>query len=272
MTQRGSGSSDQHDLAFLEAMAALTPDASGRERERVLRGRLERWREHPLCAPRASLPDAYWGPERLDPAAFTELLELILPDPQVAALLRAVDGAADVVDVGGSGPMAHALAGHCRRIAAGPCLGVGDSGADAAIAAWTLQFAEDPIAAIDELERIARRRIVIIQAAPGNDLVAIYNRAAELAGASRAHHGWLLSHAATRLELAGFKITLESITVPVRSPGGGAHQLADLFARLHFAGHPATDAIIAATGGYIHARLAEAGALADDAVLLVARR
>jgi hypothetical protein len=147
-----------------------------------------------------------------------------------------------------------------------------DGGADAAIATWVLQFTDDPIAAIDELERVARRRVAIVQAAPGNDLVAIYNRAAEVAGAPAAHHGWLLSEAATRLELAGFKVTLEPVSIPVRSPPGGARALAELFVQLYFTGHAACDAMIAAVGGYIDARLAEAGALSDDGVLLVARR
>jgi len=287
MTQR----SDQYDLALLEAMAALTPDADGRER--ALRARLERWRGHPLCAPRAALPDSYWGPARLDPAAFAELVDLVCPDAELAALQRALDGVADVVDVGGgTGLVARALCERCRVVIVEPsaaqraCVPDGiaavdgraesvpvpDGGADAAIAAWVLQYTDDPVVAIDELERVARRRVAIVQAAPGNDLVAIYNRAAEIAGFPPAHHGWLLSLAATRLELAGFKVTLEPLSIPVRPPAGGALQLASLFARLHFAGHPATDAIIAATGGYIAARLAEAGALSDDGVLLVARR
>jgi hypothetical protein len=268
MTQR----SDEHDLAFLEAMASLTSDPG--ERERVLRARLERWRGHALCGPRAALPEAYWGPERLDPAAFAELLELISPDPEASALLRALSGVTDLFDLGaGFGPAAR-QARLPAELAALACrtAPVGDGGADAAIAVWALQYTDDPIAAIDELERIARRRIAIVQGAPDNDLVAIYNRAADAAGAPRAHHGWLLSHAATRLELAGFKVTLEPVPVPVRTPPGGARQLADLFARLHFAGHPATDAVIPAIGGYIDARIAEAGALSDDAVLLVARR
>ncbi|HWU88303.1 MAG TPA: hypothetical protein VN253_13545, partial [Kofleriaceae bacterium] len=114
--------------------------------------------------------------------------------------------------------------------------------------------------------------VAIVLAAPGNDLVAIYNRVAEITRRPRAHHGWLLSHAAMRLELAGFRVALEPIPIPVRPPSGGARALADLLARLHFSGHPAADAIVAATGGYIDARLAEAGTLADDAVLLVGRR
>ncbi len=211
--------------------------------------------------------------------------------------MRALDGVADVVDVGGgTGLVASGIAsmtrGCCPVVVVEPsaelrarlppalaaldgraeAVPVRDGGADAAIAAWVLQYTDDPIAAIDELERVARRRVAIVQAAPGNDLVAIYNRAAEAAGAPPAHHGWLLSHAATRLELAGFRVTLEPVPIPVRSPAGGAHELASLFARLHFAGHPATDAIIAATGGYIDARLAEAGHLSDDAVVLAARR
>jgi hypothetical protein len=78
------------------------------------------WSEHPLCGPRDTMPSAFWGPEKLDSAAFV-------------------------------------------------------------------------------------------------DLVAIYNREAEVAGLPPAHHGWLLAHAATQLEAAGFTVTLQRLAIPVRA-------------------------------------------------------
>jgi hypothetical protein len=287
----GSNSSADHDIALLAAMAELPDDPV--ERERVLQTRLDRWRDHPLCGPRAAMPDRYPGPEPLDTAAFRELVGLISRDAEHAAVLRALDSAADVVDIGGgTGLLARSLAERCPVTVVEPsaeqraCLPAGltaldgraeaiplrDGSADAALAAWVLQYTANPITAIDEMERVARRRIAIVLGAPTNDLIAIYNRAAELAGHPRTHHGFVLAHVALRLELAGFRVSLESIPIPVRPPPGGAPAFADLLARLHFAGHPASSAIIAATGGYIDARLAEAGMLADDAILLVGRR
>lgn len=286
MTQR----SDQYDVALLAAMAALTPDTGANQR--ALRERFEGWCQHPLCAPRGSLPARFWGPEQLDPAAVLELAALASPDAEVKVLRAALEGSTEVIDVGGGGLVAHAFSDRCPVIVVEPsaarraqlpsdlialdgrpeAIPLGDSGADGAIAHWVLQCADDPIAAIDELERVARRRVAILQAAPNNDLVALYNRAAALAGLPPAHHGWLLSQAATRLELAGLKVTLEHVPIAIRAPAGGTPALAELLVRLHFSGHPAAAAMIAATGGYIDARLAEAGALSADAVLLVARR
>jgi hypothetical protein len=205
------------------------------------------------------MPDRYAGPFAVDLAAIGELLGLAALDAQIAAVASAFEGATDVLELG-SEP------GALEPIARP------DGGADAVLAAWALPFTRDPIAAIDELERVARRRVAILQAAPGNDLVAVQQRAAEVIGVPCAHHGWLLAHAANRLELAGFRVSLESVPIPVRTPPGGALELAELLARLYFPGHPATAALVAATGGFIAARLAEAGQLSDDGVLLVARR
>lgn len=285
------GSSADHDIALLAAMAELPDDPI--ERERAIQARLDGWRDHPLCGPRATMPERHPGPEPLDTAAFRELVELISRDAERDAVLRVLEGVTDVVDIGGgTGLLARAVAERCPVVVVEPsaeqraCVPAGltavpgraeaiplaDGAADAAMAAWVLQYTDDPIAAIDELERVARRRVAIVLAAPGNDLVAIYNRVADITGRPRAHHGWLLSHAAMRLELAGFRVTLEAVPIPVNAPAGGARALAALLARLHFAGHPAAEAIVAATGGYIDARLAEAGTLSDDAVLLVGRR
>ena len=80
-----------------------------------------------------------------------------------------------------------------------------------------LQYCDDPLAAIAELARVARRRVAIAQAAPGNDLVAVYNLEAAVAGLAPAHHGWLLAHAAARLEAAGFAVTLARVAI-ARTP------------------------------------------------------
>ena len=146
-----------------------------------------------------------------------------------------------------------------------------DRSVDAAIMTWVLQYTYDPLTAIEELARVASRKICIVQAAPNNDLVTIYNREAVVAGQPPAHHGWLLVEAATRLEEAGFDVALAHVPVAVRGPAGGARSLAMTLARLHFNGHPALAAIIAATEPFIASRLA-AGKLADDGALLVATR
>lgn len=150
----------------------------------------------------------------------------------------------------------------------------GDGAADAAVATWVLQYTDDPERAVAELARVARRRVAIVQAAPGNDLVRAYNAAAAVAGLPPAHHGFLLGQAAARLEASGFAVALARVPIAVRKPdeADAAARLADVLVRLHFRGHPAEAAMRAAVTAQVAARLAVAGALADDGVLLIARR
>jgi SAM-dependent methyltransferase len=249
------------------------------------------WTSHPLCAPAATMPAAFWGPERLDPAAWRELAALLAPDAEIAALLDALGDARDVVDVGGGTGLvtraiarrmpvtviepsdeqrAHLPPGITARAGRAEALPVPDHGHDAAIATWVLRYTDEPVRAVDELARVARRRVVVVQAAPGNDLVEIYNREAAVAGLPPAHHGWLLAQAATRLEAAGFEVTLERVAIGV--PGRDAGAMADLLSRLHFAAHGARAAMVEATQHFIAERLAAHGALSDDGVVLSARR
>ena len=231
----------------------------------------------------APIPDRFWGPERLNPAAFRALVDLIDAHAEVAAILAALDGVTDVVDVGGGtgflsqqiakrAPVtvidpsaeqrAHVPAGITVRAGRAEQLPIDT--ADAAIATWVLQYCDDPLRAIDELARVARRRVVVVQAAPGNDLVEIYNLEAAIAGEGAAHHGYLLHHAEARLRAAGFAVTIETVAIPVRVVPG----LADTLARLHFAGHPRHAEMVAATERYIGARTQ----IADDGAVLVAHR
>jgi SAM-dependent methyltransferase len=238
------------------------------------------------------MPEAFWGPERLDPEAWRELAALLAPEAgiaaEIAAVLAALGDASEVVDVGGgtglitqaiatrmpvtviepaSEQRAHLPPGITARAGRAEALPLPDGACDAAIATWVLQYT-DPMRAVDELARVARRRVVIVQAAPGNDLVEIYNREAAIAGLRPAHHGWLLSQAAARLEAAGFAVTLARVAIAVRGEAGA---LADMLSRLHFAGHVDRAAMVAATRGLIAQRLAAHGTLSDDGVVLSAQ-
>jgi SAM-dependent methyltransferase len=153
------------------------------------------WRDHPLCAPRDAMPARFWGPERLDPEAWRELASVLAPDTEIAALLAALDGATDVVDVGGgTGLITQAIAARMPVVVVEPApeqrahlpagitalagraesIPLDDGAADAAIATWVLQYRDDPMRAVSELARAARRRVAIAQAAPGNELVEVY--------------------------------------------------------------------------------------------------
>lgn len=238
-------------------------------------------------------PARFWGPERLDPAAWRALVPLLEPALEVDAICAALAGVDEVVDVGGgTGLITQAIAARVAPVTIvepsgeqrahlppglraldgrAEAVPLPDRSAAAAIATWVLQYTDDPAAAARELVRLARERVLIVQAAPGNDLVDIYNREAAIAGLPPAHHGWLLATAADLLTAAGFTVELSRVPTPVRLPDGGPDALADLLARLHFAGHPRLDAMRAATAPLIAART-RAGTLADDGVLLLARR
>jgi SAM-dependent methyltransferase len=238
------------------------------------------------------MPARFWGPEQLDPSAWRELAARLDPGVEIAALLDALGDASDVVDVGGgTGLITQAIAarvpvlviepadeqraylpaGITARVGRAEALPLADRAHDAAIATWVLQYTDDPARAVDELARVARRRVVIVQAAPGNDLVAIYNREAAVAELPSAHHGYLLAEAAERLERAGFAVMLERVAIPLPATQNEAAAIADTLARLHFASHPQLADMIAVTTPIIAERLAR-GALSDDGVLLRASR
>ncbi|MBP6846399.1 MAG: class I SAM-dependent methyltransferase [Kofleriaceae bacterium] len=251
------------------------------------------WREHPLCASPTPWPARFWGPERLDPTAWRELAGRLIIDDEIARLCAVLAGADRVIDVGGgTGLLTQALAAQVAPVTivepsaeqrahlppgltaiAGRAEAVPlpDASADAAIATWVLQYCDDPAQAVRELARLARRRVAIVQAAPDNHLVDIYNAEAAIAGLPPAHHGWLLALAAETLGAAGFAIELTRVRAPVRVAPAEADAVADTLARLHFAGHPALAAMRTATAPMI-AAFARGGSLVDDGVLLLARR
>ena len=254
------------------------------------------------CGPESEWPAAYWGPERLDPVAWRELTPLIDAREEIGALVAAMRGVGSIADVGGGTglltrevaarvapvvviePSAAqraglpapdddaritSVAGRAERVP------LADGAVDAAMATWVLQYTDDPAAAVRELARIARTRVVIVQAAPPprNDLVAVYTVEAAVAGLPRAHHGWLLARAAATLEAAGWTVELRAVASTVAAPDGGAAELADVLARLHFAGHERIAEMRAATKPMILERLrTNVGVLRDDAVMLVGRR
>lgn len=242
-------------------------------------------------------PSEFWGPETLDPAAWAELTLLLDTRDEIEALVRALEGATSIADVGGgTGLLTRALAARVAPVvvvepsaaqrAALPadaritCVAgraervpLGNGAVDTAMATWVLQYTDDPVAAVRELVRIARTRVVIVQAAPQNDLVDVYNEEARVAGLAHAHHGWLLARATEVLEAAGYVVETSVLPTPVAMPAGGPREMADILARLHFAGHAKIDEMCAVTAPMIAERLvAGGGVLRDDGALLIGCR
>lgn len=239
----------------------------------------------------------FWGPERLDPAAWRELAALLDTRDEIEALVGALGGVASIGDVGGgTGLLTRALAARVAPVtvvepsaaqrAAIPedarivCVAgraenvpLADGAVDTAIATWVLQYTDDPVRAVRELARIARRRVAIVQAAPANDLVDVYNEEARFAGLASADHAWLLERATDVLEGVGYEIEMRVVATPCAVPAGGAREMADVLARLHFAGHARIAEMREVTEPLIAARVAAGGGvLRDDGMMLVASR
>jgi SAM-dependent methyltransferase len=249
------------------------------------------WRSHPLCGPIETFPATFWGPEPFNPEAWRELTPLFSPEAEIAAILAALGDSTDAVDVGGgTGLITQAIARRMPVLVIEPsaaqrdhlppgitaregrieALPLADRSHDAAVATWVLQYTDDPMRAVAELARVARRRVVIVQGAPNNQLIELWNLEAAIAGIRHAHHGYLLAGAAELLERAGYAVTLEPVHIAVPAPS--ARSLADSFARMHFWQHPRLADMIAATEPVIAKLLATQGMVNDDAVVLAARR
>ncbi len=249
------------------------------------------------------MPTHFWGPEELDHQAWMEFAARLDTARELDMLIAALDGSTSVLDVGGgTGTLTTALArrfGRCvvvepsaaqaARIQADPgsiidvlpgrgeALPVADGAFDAVMSTWVLQYTHDPFVAVAEMARACidrpGGRVVLVQAAPGNQMVDIYNAEAKVAGLPRAHHGWLLAGAIDILEMRGFSIALAGVRSSVQFPEGDPAAAASLLQRLHFAGHPRAEAMRAETTRMISEMFARAPAeLADDGVLLIARR
>ncbi len=249
------------------------------------------------------MPTHFWGPEELDHQAWMEFAARLETSRELDMIVAALDGATGVLDVGGgTGTLTTTIArrfGRCTvvepsaaqaaRIQADPgsiidilpgrgeALPVADGQFDAVMATWVLQYTADPFVAVAEMARACSdttgARVLIVQAAPGNQMVDVYNAEARVAGLPRAHHGWLLAGAIDVLEMRGFTITLAGVRSAVRFPDSDAAAATSLLQRLHFAGHPRSEAMRAAVVPMIQEIFARTpGELADDGVLLIARR
>jgi SAM-dependent methyltransferase len=261
------------------------------------------WRDHPLLGPARTMPTHFWGPEELDHQAWMEFSARLDTAREIDMLLAALDGAGSVLDVGGgTGTLTTAVArrfGRCTvvepsaaqaaRIQAAPgseievlpgrgeALPVADGAFEAVMSTWVLQYTHDPFVAVAEMARACADRqggrVVLVQAAPGNQLVELYNAEAAIAGLPRAHHGWLLAGAIDVLEMRGFSIALAGVRSGIRFPENDPAAAASLFQRLHFAGHPRAEAMREETTRRIAQMFAlTPGEVADDGVLLIARR
>lgn len=262
--------------------------------------------DDPLCGPRATAPDQFWGAEPFDGAVWQEFAQRLRPEREVASLLSALRGSSKILDVGGgNGLLTRAIAerfGSCtvvepaaenlERLQASPsnlqivagsvdALPFPDRSFDAVLATWVLQYTSSPEQAVAELARVCKRapgaRVLLIQAAPWNQLVTLYNVCAKGLGRKVAHHGFLLARAASVLHGAGFRdISLSVVPVALAFADHTLELKLAAAARLsfdlHFGQMPRPAALQAELGATARAMFEESPqSLNDDGVLLTAR-
>ena len=165
-----------------------------------------------------------------------------------------------------------------------------DASVDAAVADRVLDGADDPRAVVAELVRVVdrshpRARIVLLQGAPDNGPVDLWNRVcAPLTGEQPDHQGFLLTQAAEVLAAHGFDdLAWHRVPVrllfPERDPEQRARAAADVLAGLWQTGDPRLDRLPEALLPVLtaHFRTAEesaddtgADSVNDDGVMLVA--
>ncbi|MFE1415594.1 class I SAM-dependent methyltransferase [Streptomyces sp. NPDC058746] len=262
---------------------------------------------HALAGP-YPLPATYRGPHELSEQGWLGM-EARFERHDIAPVLDALAGNTRILDVGGgSGAVVRALAARpCHVTTVEPhaareesmrplaadgvtvlpgCaeqLPVRDGAFDAAVATWVLHYTDDPDAAVTEMARAVDRthpeaRIVLVQGAPDNQLIALWNRTcAELTGEPHDHQGLLLTRAAHVLAAHGFTdIAFTRARVDVVFPEEGveakAEAAADVLAEFWNTGHPRLAELHQALLPALRAHFATGtDRFNDDAVLLTAR-
>ncbi len=262
---------------------------------------------HALAGP-YPLPESYRGPHELSEQGWLGM-EARFERQDIAVVVDALANNSRVLDVGGgTGAVVkeiaarlgsvttvepHAareesmrpLAGHGVTVLPGYAerLPLGDAKFDAAVATWVLHYTDDPVTAVAEMARTVDReapeaRIVLVQGAPDNELIDLWNRTcAPLLGEPRDHQGYLLTRAAHVLAERGFDdISFTRARVDVVFPEEGAEARAQaaagVLAEFWNTGHPRLTQLREALLPALREHFATGtDRFHDDAVMLLAR-
>ncbi|MFD9725445.1 methyltransferase domain-containing protein [Streptomyces sp. NPDC059072] len=262
---------------------------------------------HLLAGP-YPLPETYRGPHELSEQGWLGM-EARFERHDIALVADALTGNRNVLDVGGgTGAVVREIAGRLGsvttvephaareaslrpltsdgvRVLAGRAehLPLSDGEFDAALATWVLHYTDDPDAAVTEMARTVDRahpeaKVVLVQGAPDNELIALWNRAcAPLLGEAPDHQGHLLTRAARLLASRGFEdVSFHRARVDVVFPEAGpeakAQAAAGVLADFWNTGHPRLDRLREALLPALREHFASGtDRFNDDAVMLLAR-
>lgn len=195
-------------------------------------------RAHPWCGPAEHAPTTYRGPHRLSRDGWTNVTRRLQRSEEIATLLSLTSGHKRVLDVGGgTGELTRAIAiqnGTCTtvephrdRVAVlrtghtaqgtvevhpgrAEALPFPDHCFDAVLTTWVLPYVQDLQQALHEIARVCDptnpdATIVVLAAAPDNELVHLLNKAClPLAAEPPDHQGFLLAEAARVFSKHGF--------------------------------------------------------------------
>ncbi|MEU6208396.1 methyltransferase domain-containing protein [Streptomyces sp. NPDC047023] len=262
---------------------------------------------HALTGP-YPLPATYRGPHELSETGWLGM-EARFERQDVALVADTLTGNHEVLDVGGgTGAVVREIAARLGRVTTvephaareaslrpledrgvrvlpgrAEDLPFPDGGFDAAIATWVLHYCDDPDAAVAELARTVDRahpeaKVVLVQGAPDNELIALWNTTcAPLLGEREDHQGHLLASAARILAEHGFtdvSFTRARVDVvfPEAGPEARAEAAARVLAEFWNTGHPRLADLRSALLPRLRAHFASGtDRFNDDAVMLVAR-
>ncbi|WP_405528483.1 methyltransferase domain-containing protein [Streptomyces canus] len=262
---------------------------------------------HALLGP-YPLPEVYRGPHELSQQGWLGM-EARFERHDIAPVVEALAGNTKVLDVGGgSGAVVKELAARLgsvttvephttreesmRALAAegvtvlpgcAEQLPVADASMDAAVATWILHYTDGPEAAVTEMARAVdptnpEAKVILVQGAPDNQLIALWNRiCAPLLGETPDHQGHLLMRAAEILAQRGFDdIAFTRARVDVVFPEDGteakAQAAATVLADFWNTGHPCLAQLHQALLPALREHFASGtDRFDDDAVMLLAR-
>ncbi|HWR48347.1 MAG TPA: methyltransferase domain-containing protein [Pseudonocardiaceae bacterium] len=262
---------------------------------------------HALAAPYLH-PHSYRGPHELTQQGWLAL-EARLEREDIEPVVEALAGNSRVVDIGGgSGAVVRAIAarlGGCTTVephaareesmhllradgvtvlpGCAEQLPLADASMDAAVATWVLHYTDDPFAAVSEMARVVDRshpeaQVLVVQGAPDNELVGLWNRiCAPLTGEQIDHQGFLLASAARMLAENGFEdVALHRVGARVcfseTGPAAKATAAADVLAGFWHAGQAQAEQLRAALLPPLAEHFASGtSTLNDNGVMLVAR-